>query len=218
MKFRQGSNHGTKVLEAAKLTYFEKTKKSITFHKFGSHDFWWIANSLFNKVNLLYLLHLTDLRCCLLLLKKWNCLQRTFLRTHVLMNWVSLYLCFLFMTNPKLHQIHVTSQLAKGHNQLWFVKNIWSWLYSCGDSGELWAWTFIHTSWTLQYMSEGILFFIVGRSHLPLYLRMLARGLWLKTAVLSVFEKLVNNGLVDLLKKCDLCLISSMVPSLLDQL
>ena len=26
-----------------------------------------------------------------------------------------------------------------------------------GGSKELWAWTFIHTSWTLQYVSEPVL-------------------------------------------------------------
>ena len=31
-------------------------------------------------------------------------------------------------------------------------------LYYSGGSTELWAWTFIHTSWTLQYVSERVLF------------------------------------------------------------
>ena len=36
--------------------------------------------------------------------------------------------------------------------------------------------------------------------------------------VSKVFEKLVNNRIVDLLEKCDFCLISSMVLGLLDEL
>ena len=37
------------VLESAKLAYATKTKKSITFQKLGSRDFWRIANSVRNK-------------------------------------------------------------------------------------------------------------------------------------------------------------------------
>ena len=44
------------------------------------------------KVNLLYLLNSTALRCCLLHVIKQNCLLKTFLRTIILMTWVSLYL------------------------------------------------------------------------------------------------------------------------------
>ena len=49
VKFRQASNHCKRVLEAAKLTYANKTKESITSQKLGSHDFWRIANSVLNK-------------------------------------------------------------------------------------------------------------------------------------------------------------------------
>ena len=58
-----------------------------------------------------------------------------------------------------------------------------------------------------------------------LYLRMLVKGLQLKTTVLLVFfqwlvksEKLVNNSIVDHLEKCGIFSISSMVLGLLDQL
>ena len=49
VKFRQASNRCKRVLEAAKLAYANKTKKSITSQKLGSCDFWRIANSVFNK-------------------------------------------------------------------------------------------------------------------------------------------------------------------------
>ena len=49
VNFRQASNHCKRVLEAAKLAYANKTKKSITSQKFGSHDFWQIANSVLKK-------------------------------------------------------------------------------------------------------------------------------------------------------------------------
>ena len=43
------------------------------------------------------------------------------------------------------------NKLIKSPEKAW-------WLYSSGGSKELWTWTFIHTSWTLQYVSEAILF------------------------------------------------------------
>ena len=48
-KFRQASNRCKKVLEAAKLVYANKTKESFTSQKLGSRDFWRIANSVLNK-------------------------------------------------------------------------------------------------------------------------------------------------------------------------
>ena len=49
VKFRQASNHCKRVLEAAKLAYANKTKESITPQKVGSRDFWQIVNSVLNK-------------------------------------------------------------------------------------------------------------------------------------------------------------------------
>ena len=49
VKFKQASNHCKMVLQAAKLTYANKTKESITFQKLGSRDFWRITNSFLNK-------------------------------------------------------------------------------------------------------------------------------------------------------------------------
>ena len=49
VKFRQASNRCKRVLEAVKLAYATKTKESITSQKFGSRDFWRIANSVLNK-------------------------------------------------------------------------------------------------------------------------------------------------------------------------
>ena len=49
VKFRQASNRCKRVLEAATLVYANKTKDSITSQKLGSHDFWQIANSVLNK-------------------------------------------------------------------------------------------------------------------------------------------------------------------------
>ena len=49
VKFRQASNRCKRVLEAAKLAYATKTKESITSQKLGSRDFWRIANSVLTK-------------------------------------------------------------------------------------------------------------------------------------------------------------------------
>ena len=49
LKFRQASNRCKRVLEAAKLTYANKTKESITSQKLGSRDVWQIVNSVLNK-------------------------------------------------------------------------------------------------------------------------------------------------------------------------
>ena len=49
VKFRQASNRCKRVLEAAKLAYANKTKDSMTSQKLGSRDFWRIANSVLNK-------------------------------------------------------------------------------------------------------------------------------------------------------------------------
>ena len=49
LKFRQASNGCKRVLAAAKLANGNKTKESITFQKLGSRYFWRIANSALNK-------------------------------------------------------------------------------------------------------------------------------------------------------------------------
>ena len=49
VKFRQANNRCKRVLEAAKLVYATIAKESITSQKFGSQDFWQIANSVLNK-------------------------------------------------------------------------------------------------------------------------------------------------------------------------
>ena len=70
-----------------RMNYFPE---SIISQKLGSRDLWRIA-----KVNLLYLLYSMVQRCCLLHLIKQNCLLKIFLRTLILMTWVSLYLLSL---------------------------------------------------------------------------------------------------------------------------
>ena len=108
VKFRQASNRCKRVLEAAKLTYANKTKESITSQKLGSRGFWRKSNSV-----LLYLLYSMARRYCLLHLIKQNCLLKTFLKTLIFMAQVSLYLFPSSRTNLKLHNISVTSKMVK---------------------------------------------------------------------------------------------------------
>ena len=90
-------------------------------------------------------------------------------------------------TNLKLHNISVTPKIVqKVITNLDSSKS--SGRDSSGGSKELWSWNFIHTSWALQYLSESLVFQIVGSSHWwSLYLRMLGQGLLVKTTTLLVF-------------------------------
>ena len=140
------------------------------------------------KVNLQYLLYSTARRCCLLHLIKQNCLLKTFLRTLILMTQVSLYLFCL----------------------LELIWNCIIFLY--------------HQRWLKR--SKSLVFQIVWTFHQwSLYLRMFGKTLLLHYRPVSLFsvvskvlEKLVNNKIVDHLKKCGLFFISSVVLGLLDQL
>ena len=49
VKFKQASKRRKGVLEGAKLAYANKTKESVTCQKLGPRDFWQIANSVLNK-------------------------------------------------------------------------------------------------------------------------------------------------------------------------
>ena len=55
-------------------------------------------------------------------------------------------------------------------------------------------------------------------SFMVLYLRMFGKNIWLKATTLLVFEKLVNNRLVDHLEEHASFMIFSMVLGLPDQL
>ena len=93
MKVRKSRNHCKKVIETVKLAYVNNTKKSVTTKKLDYPDFWQIAYvnntkksvttkkldyltfgkfliAFSTKINLLYLLYVMVLRCCLLHLIK----------------------------------------------------------------------------------------------------------------------------------------------------
>ena len=118
-------------------------KGSILSQKLGFQDLLPIAN-------LIYLHYSTTQRYCLLHLIKQNSLLKTFLRTLILMIQLSLYLF------PLLELIWNCIIFLLLFCCCYFCC-IWSWFYSSGGSKKLWAWIFIHTSWTLR-VSERVLF------------------------------------------------------------
>ena len=91
VKFRQATNCCKRVLEAAKLAYANKTKKSITSQKLGSHDFWRVANSLLSKGKCAIPLF-NGLEVLSSASGKAKLFVKTFLTNLILMTQVSLYL------------------------------------------------------------------------------------------------------------------------------
>ena len=159
IKFRQASNHCKRVLEAAKLAYANKTKESITSQKLGSLNFWQIANSVLNRgrsattplLNSPELLSSTS--------DKANLFPKNFSKNSNLDGSGISLTALPSRTNLKLH-ISVTTQTAKKVvTNLDLSKLSGSDFIVCkGDSKELCSWTFIHTSWTLQQVPEGVWF------------------------------------------------------------
>ena len=92
VKFRQASSRCKRFLEAAKLAYVNKTKKSSLPRNVALRTFRELLIVFSTKVNLLYLLYSTVQSCCLLHLIKQNCLLKPFLRILIMMTQVSLFL------------------------------------------------------------------------------------------------------------------------------
>ena len=115
-------------------------------------------------------------------------------------------------TNLKLHNISVTPEMVnKGHNKLWFIKGIWSWLYSSGGSKELWAWTFTLTNRTMCLRESCFPDWWKVSSVVSLFKnvreRSATKNYWpvsLLSLVSKVFEKLVNKRIFDHVEKRDL--------------
>ena len=89
---RQASHYSKRVLEAAKLVYASKTKKSITSWKLGSLDFWQIANSVLNKGKSAIPPLFNGSAVLSSASNKAKLFAKNFLRTLILMIQVSIYL------------------------------------------------------------------------------------------------------------------------------
>ena len=78
VKFRQASIRCKRVLEAAKLTYPNKTKESIFSQKHDCPNFWQIANSVLNQAKSAISPLSNGPKCCLLYLINQNCFAENF--------------------------------------------------------------------------------------------------------------------------------------------
>ena len=162
-------------LYIAKFVYAIKTKDSITCQKFGSQDVCKLLLVLLTKINLLYLLYSTAGRYCVLHVIRQNYSLKGFQRTLVLVTWVSLYLLSPLEFTGNCIIFFYSQDGKKVMGEPWFNQAILPWLYFWGDSEKLLTWIFIHTSWTLQYVSE----------------REFLRDCWKVWLVVPVFE---NDG------------------------
>ena len=227
VKFRQASNRCKRVLEAAKLAYAYKTKESITSQKLGSHDFWQIANSVLNKGKSVIPPLFNGPEVLSSASDKAELFAKNFsLNSHLDDSGISLPV-FPCRTNLKLH-VSVTPKILKkvitnldlskasGPDCIPVVV-----LKDCEPKlSYILAELFIKClkdccfpdCWKVS--SVVPVFKNVGerytaKNYCPVSLL---------SVVSKVFEKLVNNRIVDHLEKCGLFLISSMVLGLVDQL
>ena len=214
IKFRQATNCCKRVLEAAKLAYANKTKKSITSQKLGSHDFLRITNSLLNKgksaipplFNGLEVLSSTSGKAKLfpeMFSNKFNLDD----------SGISLPV-FCSRTNLKLHNISVTSKMFKK-----VIMNLDFSKASVPDcipvvvlrncEPEL---SYILTELFNKCLKEScFLDCWKVSSVVPVFKNVGERSttknyhpVSLLSVVSKVFEKLVNNRIVDHLEKCGL--------------
>ena len=214
VKFRQASNRCKKVLEAAKLAYANKTKESITYQKLGSRDFWRIANSVLNKGKSAIPPLLNGLEVLSSASDKAKLFAENFsLNSNLDDSGVSLPV-FPSRTNLKLHNISITAKMvrkvvmnldlskASGPDCIPVVV-----LNNCEP--EL---SYILAELFNKFLKESCfpdcwkvssvvpVFKNVGeRSTAKNY-----RPVSLLSVVSKVFEKLVNNRIVDHLEKCAL--------------
>ena len=227
-KFRQASNRCKRVLEAAKFAYANKTKESITSQKLGSRDFWRIANSVLNKGKSAIPPLFNGPEVLSSASDKAKLFAENFSKNFNLDDSGISLSVFPSRTNLKLHNISVTHKM---------VKKIIVNLYTSKASGpdciqvvvlkncepEL---SDIRAKFFNKCLKEFCLpDFWKVLSAVPVFKNVGERStpknyypISLLFVVNKVFEKLVNNRIVDHLEKCGLFLIYSMVLGLLDQL
>ena len=228
VKLRQASNCCKRVLEAAKLAYANKTKESITSQKLGSQDFWQIANSVLTKGKSALPPLFNGPEVLSSASDKAKLFAENFsLSSNLDDSGVSLPV-FPSRTNLKLHNISVTPKMvrkvvmnldlskASGPNCITVVvlKNcVLELSYILAELfNKCLKKSCFPDCWKVS--SVVPVFKNVGeRSTAKNY-----HPVSLLSVVSKLFEKLVNNKIVDHLEKCGLFLISSMVLGLLDQL
>ena len=214
VKFRQASNRCKMVLEAAKFAYANKTKESITSQKLGSRDFWQIANSVLDKGKSAIPPVFNGPEVLSSASDKAKLFAENFsLGSNLDGSGVSLPV-FCSRTNLKLHNISVTPKmvrkvkmnlhLSKGSGPDCIPGVV---LKNCEPElsyilAELFNKCLKESSFPECWKLSSVVpvFKNVGeRSSAKNYC-----PVSLFSVVSKVFEKLVNNGIVDHLEKCDL--------------
>ena len=214
VKFRQASNCCKRVLEAAKLAYATKTKESITSQKLGSRDFWRIANSVLNQSKSAILPLFNGPEVLSSASDKAKLFAKNFSKNSNLDDSGISLPVFPSRTNLKLHNISITPKMVKK-----VIMNLDSSKASGPDcipvlvlkncEPEL---SYILAKLFNKFLKESCfpdcwkvssvvpVFKNVGeRSTAKNY-----RPVSLLSVVSKVFEKLVNNRIVDHLEKCGL--------------
>ena len=181
VKFRQASNRCKRVLEAAKLAYANKTKESITSQKLGSCDFWRIANSVLNKGKSAIPPLFNGPEVLSSASDKAKLFAEKFSLNSNLDDSGVFLPVFPSRTNLKLHNISITPKM---------VKKVLMNLDLSKASGPdcIPVVVLKNCEPELSYILAELFNNLVGRFRLwSLYLRMLGKGILLKTTTLLVF-------------------------------
>ena len=213
VKFRQASNRCKRVLEAAKLAYATKTKEFITSQKLGCRDFWRIANSVLNKGKSAIPPLFNGPKVLSYASDKAKLFPKNFSKTSNLDDSGISLLVFPSRTNLKLHNVSITSKMVKKA-----ITNLDS--SKPSDPGCITV--VVLKNW------EPELSYILARplmcpkescfpdcwkvsSVVPVFKNVEERStvanyhpVSLLSVVSKVFEKLVNNRIVDHLENCGL--------------
>ena len=226
VKFRQANNRCKRVLEAAKLAYATKAKEPITSQKLGSQDFWRIANSVLNKGKSVIPPLFNGPEVLSSASDKAKLFTKNFSKNSNLDDSGISLPVFPSRTNLKLHKISITPKMVKK-----VITNLHSSKASGPDCIRL----------VVLKNCEPELSYILAKlfneclkescfldcwkvsSVVPVFKNVGERStaknyhpVSLLSVVSKVFEKLVNNRIVDHLENCGL--ISSLVLGLLNQL
>ena len=214
VKFRQASNHCKRVLEAAKLAYANKTKESITSQKLGSCDIWQIPNSVLNKGKSAIPPIFNRLEVLSSASDKAKFFAENFsLNSNLDDSGISL-LVFPSRTNLKLYHTSVTPQMVKK-----VVTNLD--LSKASDPDGISVVVLKNCELELSYILAELFNKCLKESCFPdcwkvssvvpvfknVGERSTAKNyhpVSLLSVVSKVFEKLVNNRIVDHLEKCGL--------------
>ena len=229
VKFRQASNCCKRVLEAAKLAYTTKTKESIISKKLGCQDFWRIANNVLNKDKSAIPPLFNGPEVLSSTSDKAKLFAKNFSKNSNLDDSGISIPVFPSRTNLKLHNISITPKTVKK-----VITNLDSSKASGPDCIPVVVVVLKNCEPELSYILAKLFTKCLKESCFPdcwkvssvvpvfknVGERSTAKNchpVSLLSLVSKVFEKVVNNRIVDHLEKCGLSDFS-MVLGLLDQL